>query len=212
MAVVRSMLALGNVKLGGSIHHFDLPAVTTCPGRTSICEGVCYAHEKGRYRFKRVLERLRWCWEQSLRDDFVERMIREIRSKGCLVVRVHVSGDFYSPEYSAKWLEVMQACKRVKFYFYTRSWRVASIVPTIEAMAKRANCKAWYSTDSESGTPAIVPEGVRLAYLQTEADDQPNRLDLRFTIRRLRRLALPMACPHETHHAENCGDCGRCFR
>ena len=67
----------------------------------------------------------------------------------------------------------MQACKRVKFYFYTRSWRVAAIVPTIEAMAKRANCKVWYSTDFESGIPAVVPDGVRLAYLQTEAKDQP---------------------------------------
>ena len=83
MAVVRSMLALGNVKLGGSIYHFDLPAVTTCPGRTSICESVCaMPMKKAGIASSGCLSDLRWCWEQSLRDDFVERMIREVRCQG----------------------------------------------------------------------------------------------------------------------------------
>lgn len=41
MASVRSLLAMGNGKLGQSIYHFDLPAVFTCPGRSAVCERVC---------------------------------------------------------------------------------------------------------------------------------------------------------------------------
>src|SRR5947209_19019949 len=98
MATLRALLAVGNGKLGGSIHHFDLPAVSTCPGRSDICEAVCYA-TRGRFNAERVRDRLRWCLRQSRRPDFADRMVGEIRRKGALVIRVHVSGDFYDAGY-----------------------------------------------------------------------------------------------------------------
>src|SRR5438105_591801 len=109
MRSVRPLLAMGNGKLGQSIFHFDLPAVSTCPGRSAVCEQMCYAR-RGRFLFPQVQERLRWCFEQSRRADFATRMATEIRRKGILLVRVHVSGDFYSAQYAAKWLAVMRQC------------------------------------------------------------------------------------------------------
>jgi hypothetical protein len=209
---------MGNGKLGQSIYHFDLPAVVTCPGRSAVCERVCYAAGRGRFRFPQVRKRLRCCYEQSRRADFADRMAGEIRRKGILVVRIHVSGDFFDAAYAAKWLAVMRQSPRAKFYFYTRSWRVAEIASVLEQMAALRCCRAWYSIDHQTGVPERVPRGVRLAYLQVAAGEQPELADLMFRVRRLRRERQPLSlvCPQETaegrSHDANCGNCGRCWR
>ena len=214
---VRPLLAMGNAKLGQSIFHFDLPAISTCPGRSSVCERVCYA-TVSRYLLPSVQERLRWCYEQSRRRDFIGRLVREIRRKGVLVVRLHVSGDFVDASYAAKWLAVMRQCPRVRFYFYTRSWRVPEIAAVLEQMAALRCCRAWYSIDHDTGVPQRVPLGVRLAYLQVSEGEQPERADLLFRVRRLRqqRQPLTLVCPNETVQGRaqdvNCGNCGRCWQ
>jgi len=49
-------------------------------------------------------------------------MVSAIRRKRKLdVVRIHDAGDFYSPEYRDKWLEVMRVCDDKQFYAYTKS-------------------------------------------------------------------------------------------
>ena len=121
------LFGLGNAKLGRSIFHFSLQAVETCPGRTPACTAVCYANGRGRFRFPSVREKLAWCYDQSRRPDFASRVAREIASRGVIVLRVHASGDFYDREYAEKWLDVMRRAPRVRYYFYTRSWRVPAI-------------------------------------------------------------------------------------
>jgi hypothetical protein len=144
-------------------------------------------------------------------------MATEIRRKGILVVRIHVSGDFYDVEYAAKWLEVMRQCPRARFYFYTRSWRQPAIAAVLEQMAALRCCRAWYSIDHETGVPERVPVGVRLAYLQVTEGEQPELADLMFRVRRLHRERQPLSlvCPNETPRGRaldtNCGNCGRCW-
>lgn len=217
MGSPRSLLAMGNGKLGRSICHFDLPAVTTCPGRSSVCERVCYAR-RHRFRTRAVQRRLRWCLRQSRRTDFTDRMVGEIRRTGAIVVRIHVSGDFYSADYASKWLEVARRQPGVRFYCYTRSWRVAGVAPVLEQLASQENCRVWYSADAETGLPDPRPPGVRVACLQAVGDDVPESADLLFRVPRLRRepVPLPVVCPHEApqgaERGMNCGSCGRCWR
>lgn len=219
MATVRGLLALGNGKLGGSIHHFDLPAVATCPGRSAVCEAVCYA-TAGRFATAPVRERLAWCLRQSRRADFADRMVAEVRRKGAVVVRVHVSGDFYAAGYADKWLAVFRRCPAARFYFYTRSWRVPEVAAVLGRMAGLGNVRAWYSADRETGLPDALPPGVRVAWLQDGADD-PGPAELVFRVRRVRatpagRISLPVVCPSETPGGRarhvNCGNCGRCWQ
>jgi hypothetical protein len=178
---------------------------------------VCYA-TKGHFLFQGVQERLAWNLEQSQREDFVPRMVKEIRRRGCIVIRLHVAGDFHSAEYAAKWLEVMRQCPKPRYYFYSRSWRVPEIAPLLEQMALLKCCRAWYSIDAETGVPERVPVGVRLAYLQVHEDEQPELVDLYFRVRRLRRQRLPLTlvCPSETPRGRdrdtNCGSCRRCWQ
>jgi hypothetical protein len=211
---VQNLLARGNGKLGEGIHNWSIPpGELTCPGRTTICEQVCYA-KQGHFRFEQVKDRLLWNWAQAQRADFVDRMSVEIKRRGCLVIRVHVAGDFWSAEYAKKWLAIMKRCPRPRYYWYSRSWRIAEVAPVLEEMALLKCCRAWYSLDVETGMPERVPVGVKLAYLQTAEDEKPELVDLFFRVRRLRkqRISLPLACPHEADKLENCGSCGRCFR
>lgn len=210
------LLQQGNSKLGSAIHVWSIPAVDTCPGSTAICRSVCYA-TRHRFRFDSVKRRLAWNLKQSRRSDFVERMIAEIRSRGALVLRLHVAGDFYDAEYIRKWSAIVKRSPRARFFGYTRSWLAGPMSVALEELARCSAIRLWYSVDDESGIPTNLPPGVRLAYLQTHPDRLPRSVDLIFRTHALRRLPeLPIVCDHETVSGRRlgvtCGSCGKCFR
>jgi len=213
---MKSLLMQGNSKVGGAIHIWSLPAVHTCPGASTVCESVCYA-KAFRYRFPSVRRRLNWNLEQSRHEEFVDRMVSEIRRCGALVIRLHSSGDFYDLDYCRKWLTIIRRAPRPRYFGYTRSWRIPEFVPLFEEMSRLRCVRLWFSFDSETGTPEQVPKGVRLAYLQTTVAPPPRNAQLIFRIRKLRNLpALPIVCSSETKEGKRdgvtCGSCTRCFQ
>src|SRR5262245_34717369 len=114
-------LTLGNGKLGDGIYVFSLPALTTCPGATPVCQRHCYA-----LRGRVLLQRRRYHANLAATRHaaFVPAMCREIHRRFVGCVRVHVSGDFYSAAYVRAWTDIARACPQTKFFAYTRSWRV----------------------------------------------------------------------------------------
>ena len=133
---MENLLGTGNTKLKNTAKHFDIkifnfsiPAGNdkasgkiTCPFAGS-CLKLCYA-KKGMYRFGNVERALTKRYEASKEADFVERINAELSKvkKGKQVyVRIHDSGDFYSPAYFAKWLEIARLNPSVRFYAYTKS-------------------------------------------------------------------------------------------
>ncbi|QEL18771.1 GP88 family protein [Limnoglobus roseus] len=215
--VIRPLLVAGNDKLSAGVFHFDIPAVLTCPGRSKLCVSRCYAR-RGRFAFPQVQERLAWNYAQSKRADFVELMADELYRKGILLCRWHVAGDIYSPTYARKMLEVIGRSPHCTFWFYTRSWRVPTIFPLIRAIAVMPNVRVWLSGDSETGYPPEVPDGCRVAWMQTEVGEDTENADLVFLDRPLRRLALPLldkVCPTETplgkERGTSCATCRLCW-
>jgi protein gp88 len=212
------VLVKGNDKIGEDIFAFNLPAVDTCPGRSAACES-CYAR-RGRWGFPKVQDALRRNWEASRDPFFAERMIREIRSRWVHVVRIHASGDFYSVPYIRSWARVALACREVTFYAYTRSWRLPGLRAELEDFAALENVKLWYSADLDTGMPDHMPEGVRVAWLQEDADDPvPQEADLVFRVHRLRRrqvkrIGLTLVCPVEQGGggSTTCTSCGVCWK
>lgn len=209
------LLQHGNSKLGRAIHVWSIPAVDTCPGSTAVCRNLCYAL-RHRFRFASVQRRLAWNRRQCDRPNFVERMIAEIRSSGVLVLRMHVAGDFYDAEYVRKWSAIVKRSPRVRFYGYTRSWRVPAIAHALEQLTALSAMRLWYSIDDETGVPSYVPPSVRLAYLQKSPAAPPSVADLVFRPHSLRTLPeSPIVCDHETISGKRlgvtCGSCGRCF-
>jgi len=52
-------------------------------------------------------------------DDFVARLTAEIHRRGVHTLRIHVSGDFYDPDYALKWAAIARRCPRTTFFAYT---------------------------------------------------------------------------------------------
>lgn len=216
MAVIRGLLTSGLGKLGEGIHAWNLPPVSTCPGSTPTCRRACYAR-RHRFAYPAVKERLRWNLAQARRDDFVERMSREITRKGVLVCRIHSSGDFMNRCYAERWLAIIRARPRVTFYAYSRSHVVPAVREVLELMACEPNARIWFSLDADMARPENVPEAIRLCYLQVNADDQPENVDLVFRTQPLRRIPMPLlpVCENETPLGRSqevtCGSCRACF-
>jgi len=133
---MENLLGTGNTKLkktakefGVKIFNFSIPAGNdkltgkiTCPFAGS-CLKLCYA-KRGMYRFGNVERALSKRYQASKEADFVQRITNELAKvkKGIQVyVRIHDSGDFYSPAYFAKWVEIARLNPSVRFYAYTKS-------------------------------------------------------------------------------------------
>jgi hypothetical protein len=216
----------GNAKLGPDILAFSLPAGQTCPGQTDACARECYA-KKGNFAWPSTRDRHAANLRAARRRSFVRRLTREIERRCGAVVRLHVSGDFFSPGYAKKVLAIVRACPGVMFYAYTRSWRVASIRPVLLALAAEPNFRMWWSADRDSGVPFPIPQHVRMAWMMSEPDEERTHADLIglcdlvFRTRKCReRVALKVAsvtvCPVENGtpagHDATCGACGICWR
>jgi hypothetical protein len=219
------MLIKGNSKLGKQVYHFSLPAHVTCPGETTACASVCYA-KNGFYNMNNVKESLRISLKRAKRADFVAKMIAAIGRRKIDVLRIHVSGDFYSAKYIRKWLAIARSCPHVRFYAYTRSWRKARMVKALAALAALPNVHLWWSVDKEThaldGAPPAVAR-VRVAYMQL-ADDEPVpayadlvfRVDYHNAV--MRNINGVRVCPVENgvKYAEGkkptCSHCKLCYR
>lgn len=116
---MRNLLVTGNSTMPSSVGIFNLPPLKTCTP-SDWCREHCYGLQ-GRFIWFTIKETLEWRYKQSLRDDFVEKMIDEIkRRKKIKYVRPHITGDFYSLNYLCKWLEIIKQCSDILFRVTTR--------------------------------------------------------------------------------------------
>lgn len=208
----------GNSKLGKKIFTYSIPAGTTCPGKSKPCE-MCYAQE-GFFQMPSVAKSHQRNWDETKDPGFAEWAIDELYRLKAKVVRVHVAGDVYDVAYAKKWLKIFKGCPDVRFFIYSRSWRIPEIRPFLVEMSKCSNVKMWWSVDWDTGKPANKPKTVRLAYMQINAADIPKfKVDLVFRVDELRntivkRVNGALVCPVENGVTENmnCMKCGFCWR
>lgn len=126
----KKRFTLGNRKLPKTTAIFNLPEIETCPGRTVLCEKICYAtkasrfypnvapHRQSNYEWiKHGLKTLGWL---SFSLDVGE----EIKKLPASVthVRIHESGDFFSSDYLTMWFAVAKDHPDLTFYAYSRSY------------------------------------------------------------------------------------------
>lgn len=210
------MLSKGNTKLGKMLN-WSIPAIKTCPGRSKLCESLCYA-ASGFYKMANVQKSQADNLKKTRKASFVKDMIKEItKHKSGEVIRLHCAGDLYSAEYADKWLEIVKACPDKVFYLYTRSWREEDILPKILELAELPNIQVWYSVDKETGA---APKHARIkqAYLAVDDDDVPAfTVDLVFrekTTTLKKKIGGAQVCPYEIGMdlSITCQKCRICFK
>lgn len=105
------------------LFNFSIPAYKskdgeiTCP-LAGDCVQFCYA-QKGFYKLSAKYSEAKY--QITKQANFVQLMIKDIKTKKANFVRVHDSGDYYSKEYLNKWLTIAKSLPSVKFYSYTNN-------------------------------------------------------------------------------------------
>lgn len=188
----------GNLKLGqskGFYTYSKLPGLPSphggsCPGATDTCLRVCYAF--------RVRETpLVWqMWTENTKQGLgVPRLPRDAK-----VVRFHVSGDFDSIGYVISWCIAADQNPDVRFFGYTRSWRVPELLPDLERLRVLPNVQLFASVDESSKDKyQWPPDGWRWAWL-----GEPH-------LRTIWRPAPAYVCPETTGRKPNCEACNYCI-
>ncbi|GAA5102967.1 hypothetical protein GCM10025762_03010 [Haloechinothrix salitolerans] len=117
------------------VHNWTLPALAarlpdgrtqiTCPN-AGICAHVCYARH-GSYTWPavRAKHQANLAFVLDDPDGWERAMLAELASpkfRGAWV-RIHDSGDFFSNDYTLRWLQIMRQRPGTNFYAYTKEVR-----------------------------------------------------------------------------------------
>jgi len=112
-------ISWGNSKLKlDGIASFNLPPVSTCPAR-GVCEKYCYATQGLQWMACGYKRRVA-AFKSTLSEEFVTLMVAQLITERVKILRVHDSGDFYSPQYLLKWFKIAESLPGVTFYAYTK--------------------------------------------------------------------------------------------
>jgi len=201
---------------------FSLPSGQnySCPGATSVCEGVCYAGklEKMYPAFRNLAlhnwELLTNCASETEMYILLWEMVEEF-SQECAkhnvskVFRWHADGDIFSAEYARAIARTCNAHTDVQFWIYTRSFKFVEYIYDVP------NLGLYLSVDSENEERALATKeqfpNVRMAYL-AETHEQGKEFMLANT-------GKPGAiCPENAKHIPlitekggACFTCGLCI-
>jgi len=171
-------------ELGVEIFNFNIPAYTNQDGKivcpfADTCVKYCYA-QKGNYkRFaKSINPGMEYRYKLSKTVAFVPLLIEAIKTLKADFIRIHDSGDFYSPKYVGKWLQIAEALPNVKFYAYTKShdfFRGIEIPPNMDIIFSEGS-KLDAKLDKETERHASIFQS--LEELQEAGYENASKIDL----------------------------------
>ena len=133
--------------IGKRVFNFGITAYKSITGKiicpfADKCVEYCYA-QKGAYSWSNVKPAFEKRYEITKQDNFIELMNKEIKRKKVDFLRVHDSGDFYSPSYIQKWFKIANQNPNVNFYAYTKS------IPLFKGLAIPENFDIIFSEGSK---------------------------------------------------------------
>jgi len=107
-----------------------------------------------------------------------------------IVIRLHVLGDFYSPEYVNFWAEMLEAWPNLCLFGYTARWGddTQYAIHTQLNRSYPSRCVIRYSRNME------YDETLTARYAADETFD-----------------GAAFTCPEQTGKADSCADCGLCW-
>lgn len=147
----------------------------TCP-MAGNCVNGCYA-KMGAYIWPKVYAKHESNLKLSLTGDFVSVIDAEIKKIKADLIRIHDSGDFYSPEYLEKWIQVIKLNPTVKFYAYTKMVELIkkTTLPdnftVIFSLGGKQDNLIDRNTDRHSRVFSSLEELQALGYVNTSHDD-----------------------------------------
>ena len=108
------------------IYAFDIPAYKTKTGKITCpfakdCIKFCYA-QKGSYIWSPAQNKHNQNYLDTKKNNFNDTIQAEVNKKRKIThIRVHSSGDYYSPAYLNKWVNIAKNNPNITIYSYTKS-------------------------------------------------------------------------------------------
>lgn len=195
----------GNKKTGkgGKVYKkilvWNMPYVITCPGATEWCLSNCY-NADDRLDVYPINE---WCtnlwWFINKRDVLLNTLRKQLEeSPQGTAVRLHSSGDFFSNEYIDFWIKLIKLNPKVRFWGYTRSWRVAGLKNKINEIYNLDNVNLFASWDT---TTREQPNLLRKCIVLEDTEGQKKFDD----------NSKYHICAEQFSRVKSCSDCGFCM-
>lgn len=126
--------------------------------------------------------------DATLQNDFAFTIVVEIEKTRSPAFRLHVIGDFYTPEYTEKWIEIAERLPGIVFFGSTRSWRCEYMAAALKIFRDLPNVYIKASVDV---TDDQDPFGCGWNIWSVEGEGIP--------------------CPHDYGLVDNCAACQRCW-
>lgn len=180
----------GNAKLDKfkkPIRTFSLPAGFTCPGakdcksRAKEKNGARYIEDGKDTKFRCFAASQEVVYTNTyfarrhnlklLRDCSTSRqmanLIKDSLPKNTEIVRIHVSGDFFSQKYFDAWVTVATEMPGVIFYAYTKS--IPYVINAKQAIPANLRLTASYGGRYDSLIPSSGLRTAKVVYTESEA-------------------------------------------
>jgi hypothetical protein len=123
-----------------------------CPG-ANVCKIGCFARQS-RFLYDEVQMNRFARLEFTTHPDFVETLAAELIRRRFRFVRIHDSGDFYSPEYRDRWYEIIRRVEAAKigtkFWAYTKSIPLFKSSPTAWRPGKPESLRLIFSVGGKA--------------------------------------------------------------
>jgi len=116
-------LSRGNGKIYKALI-WNIPAGTTCPGKTELCSQICYAKDAEVLYHNVVPQSRQRQLDIAKRPDFKELMIEKLKRSRLQHMRIHESGDFFNQKYLDDWVGIISHYPEMTFWAYTKSWHL----------------------------------------------------------------------------------------
>jgi Gene product 88 len=240
---IKNMLSKDS-KVGGDqdCRAWNLPLRDTCCAKGSgiaspTCRSICYCQNFYLDRGRILYPKQEKTFKISQLPEFSDIMIGAVHTAAVAHFRLHSFGEFYSLKYMEDWIRIIKECDGVTFLAYTRTWRIAEWLPTLNRLAALPGMNLFFSYDRDTGLPPTIPN-VRRAWLAATDNEPPpitpHKQDVIFRgtaelteeipdNRRRYTLAENdgnlggfFTCPHEngkskTESTKDCVSCRHCF-
>jgi hypothetical protein len=194
------------------IFNSTLPAFDSCPGQSKQCTTPVSVFRKsdGRYMGDRP-----WCYagrgafdlnrwrHEEIMDSVIDDMSIIVQAIEDLpyaaILRLHQAGDLFSVEYIEKLRLAILLRPDLKVFGFTRSWRIAELLPALEKLRALPNVNLFASTDATmlaSDIRKIRRRGWRIAKQNHDS--------------RKAVVGSGIVCPEQTGKQLDCKSCLYC--
>ena len=181
----------------------------SCDGVCEGCTNGCYARN-GEMRFKTVqLNNARNYALAMLNPKEYKRQVIEILNhvKDDIPVRIHECGEFFSLEYMAMWLDIIEMFPAKTFYTYTKHFDFVRVlkVRILSLSNLRMNLSGY--RENLDALKAEFPEFAIFLW------DDSNIIGENCGIEIPHDLRCPAVnCHGKMNHGVKCVNCGKCFK